>query len=260
MQNTSSLEGKLPIIFIHGSFANSKSWRKILEILEDAYEYEAIDLPGHGGMPDPDDFNTPTLQPEFQKIKNIIEQNPHMRNGVHLVGHSFGAVVALACALNTSLPVKKLTLFEPVDVSVLVTFSKNEAMKIVTDFVNDYRSTYKKGDVFACACVIDFWGGKGSFDAIPPHIQAAMADMTDNNLRHWDLCKKKPLTIQQYQKLTIPITLVHGSNSNPVAKTIVNSLNDHLPKSSLHEIVGASHFMITTHPRECADLLRLTQL
>ena len=248
-------ETNLPIIFIHGSFANSNSWRKISDLIDDFYQYGTINLPGHGGLPDPDDFQKPSFQPEFKKIKEILKQSPNMQDGVHLVGHSFGAVVALACSLNSSLPIKKLTLFEPVDVSVLTTFSKLEALKTVTDFIDSYKHAHNNNEKHACARVIDLWGGTGSFDAIPSHIQAAMADMTQNNLRHWELCKNNPRTIKQYEELNIPVVLVHGSKSNPVAINIAKSLNDHLPNSSIHEIADASHFMITSHPKECAKIL-----
>ncbi|MBT6032796.1 MAG: alpha/beta hydrolase, partial [Kordiimonadaceae bacterium] len=39
--------------------------------------------------------------------------------GIHLVGHSYGGVVALAAALKDEFNIKKLTLFEPVAASVL---------------------------------------------------------------------------------------------------------------------------------------------
>ena len=254
---TSNVEKTLwPLVFIHGSFANSKSWYKIIDKLGDNYQCIAVNLPGHGGLEDPTDFDCPTFEPEFEKIEKAICDIPYANNGVHLIGHSFGGVVALAAALNNRLPIKKLTLFEPVAVNVLQTFTETKALKTVLDFVNLYETAFKTGQENVCARVIDFWGGKGSFDLIPDHIKKVMVHLTANNLRHWRLCMKSEGGISDYKNLNIPVTLVHGSNSNTVAKRIVSSLNTHLPKSSIKIIDDATHFMITSHPQECVDIIR----
>ncbi len=254
---TSSVKKNLvPLAFIHGSFANGKSWNKIIDKLKFDYQCIAINLPGHGGLYDPTDFACPTFEPEFEKIEKAVFEIPHTSNRVHLVGHSFGGVVALAAALNNKLPIKKLTLFEPVAVNLLQLFSETKALKTVLDFIDLYETEYKMGQKNVCARVIDFWGGKGSFDLIPDHIKKVMVNLTANNQRHWKLCMKSVGGICDYKNLNIPVTLIHGSNSNHVAKSIVRSLNTHLPKSSIKIIDDASHFMITSHPQECVDIIR----
>ncbi len=245
-----------PLVFIHGSFASANSWRKIIERVGDEYECIAFDLPGHGRMDDPDDFAHPSLMPEFESIINATENKIGPQGGIHLVGHSYGGVVALAAAMQGVVPIRKLTLFEPVDAAVLPLFGEQKAMDTVLEFVDSYSSAAKKGENFACGRVIDFWGGDGSFDAIPKYIQEAMATMTKNNLRHWDLCKNENRNISDFEALNIPVTLVNGALSNNVAKTITSSLNRHLPNSKLETINGASHFMVTSHPDECAKIIK----
>ncbi|MDG1995640.1 MAG: alpha/beta hydrolase [Emcibacteraceae bacterium] len=241
----------LPIIFIHGSFANAKSWRKIIELNNFQNNSQQINLPGHGGLDDPSDFNNPTFETEFNAIK---AQTEYANNPVHLVGHSYGGVVSLAAALTKSFNVAKLTLFEPVAVSTMKTFKDINAVKIVKQFIEEYRFAAKDGEKNACSRVIDFWGGEGSFEMIPPHIQDAMASMTKNNLRHWDLCDKQ-FPAELYKNLDIPVDIIYGSKSNEVAKSIAKNLFENLPDARLHQIEGASHFMITSHPKECLNIL-----
>lgn len=245
----------LPMVFIHGSFSNAKSWRKIIELLKNTHTCIAVDLPGHGGQQDPNDFNNPSLQPEFNMISASIQDHPECRNGIHLIGHSYGGVVALAAAINSDIPVKKLTLFEPVDVRVLPVFGHHSAMDAVLEFIKEYRQALNNNEKNACARVIDFWGGPGSFAAIPTFIQDAMEPMTKNNIRHWNICKSKPPHLSDYHNITIPVHFIHGSKSNPIAKLISTSLNENIPASKLEVIQGASHFMITTHVDECAATL-----
>ncbi len=253
MTKTDNKNNDLPIIFIHGSFANSKSWRKIKDHLGNPDHTYSINLPGHGGLNDPDDFNDPQFETEFEAIKSQCEIHDQP---VHLVGHSYGGVVALSATLLGAFNVKRLTLFEPVAVGLLSSFNKVNSIKVVEQFVDDYFTASEKGENNVCARVIDFWGGKGSFEQIPPHIQTAMATMTDNNLRHWKLCQKTNFDAHLFHELNIPVTIIHGSNSNSVAKDIANSLYNNISGSQLYSIDGASHFMITSHSQESANIIR----
>ncbi|MEZ5756776.1 MAG: alpha/beta hydrolase [Emcibacteraceae bacterium] len=243
-------------IFIHGSFANANSWRKIIENLNGQNELMAINLPGHGGLIDPTDFDQPTLSPEFDVILDEIEKHQQKFDDIHLIGHSYGGVVALEAALSLNLPIQKLTLFEPVYVSILKTYNHQPALKTVTEFVKDYEEAARKGEANACAKVIDFWGGSGSFDLIPDHIKTQMSFMTKNNLRHWKICNSISRKPDDYQSLELPVSIIHGGKSNQVAKTIAETLNNHLPHSRLEIIEPASHFMITSHPEASANIIR----
>ena len=211
MTKTDNKNNDLPIIFIHGSFANAKSWRRIVDILNNTNTCIALDLPGHSGQQDPDDFDNPSLQPEFDAISSKIKDHPECKKGIHLIGHSYGGVVALAAAMNLDIPVKKLTLFEPVDVRVLPVFAQTAAYEKVIQFVEEYRLAVKNNEKHACSRVIDFWGGPGSYAAIPKFIQDTMEPMTPNNIRHWDICKSAAPVLEDYQKINFPVHLVHVS-------------------------------------------------
>lgn len=250
-------KNQLSNVFIHGSFANARSWKKIIGKLDQNTSNIAINLPGHGGAPDPQDFLHPSLEPEIMAIRSKLNETGVLENGLHLIGHSYGGVVALGITMSNALPVKKLTLFEPVDVSVLSVFGEIAAASDVRQFMQEYQAAIKIGEFNACARVIDFWGGEGSFDQIPEHIQKQMNEMTKNNLRHWEICKNNGKLPGEYQNLQIPVTLVHGSKSNSTAINICTSLNNNFPNSKIQVIDSASHFMITSHSNECAKIIKM---
>ena len=165
-------------IFIHGSFANSQSWKKILKKIGQKNFNYLVELPGHGGTNDPDDFDNPSLEPEIATIKEKLNNTDAQEKDLHLIGHSYGGVVALGAAMQHALPVKRLTLFEPVDVSVLSVFGEVDAANEITQFMTDHKDAADSDEVTACERVIDFWGGKGSYKKIPSHIQQQMVSMT----------------------------------------------------------------------------------
>lgn len=242
-----------PIVLVHGSYATTSTWKKMLERLSQTHHCIAIKLPGHGGMPDPTDFASPSIETELAVIEAAVRQ--FTDRPIHLVGHSYGGVVALAQALKGALPVSRLTLFEPVATWVL-NVVEDEAMQAeVAAFLGRYRRDAAAGQAHVCGQVIDFWGGGEHFAALPPHIQDAMGTMVANNLRHWDICTVAQHSRADLAALDIPTHLVCGTRSNAVARAIVDHLHAELPNSQRTDIEGASHALVTSHPEACLAAL-----
>jgi len=77
-----------PIIFIHGSYATTSTWKKIVQQLANTHHCISIKLPGHSGMPDPDDFSAPNINTELHIIESVVTKLTNQP--IHLIGHSFG--------------------------------------------------------------------------------------------------------------------------------------------------------------------------
>ncbi|MGW7596094.1 alpha/beta fold hydrolase, partial [Streptomyces rubiginosohelvolus] len=52
-----SASGLPPALFVHGLGGSSQNWSALMELLADRVEGEALDLPGFGDSPPPDDGN-----------------------------------------------------------------------------------------------------------------------------------------------------------------------------------------------------------
>ncbi len=212
-----------PIVLVHGSYATTSTWKKMVERLSQSHHCIAIKLPGHGGMPDPADFASPSVETELAVIEAAVRQ--FTDRPIHLVGHSYGGVVALAQALKGSLPMSRLTLFEPVATCVLDAVGDEAMQAEVQTFLSRYRRDAAAGQPQVCGQVIDFWGGGDHFAALPAHIQDAMGTMVANNLRHWDICTEPRHSRAELAALRIPTHLVCGTRSNDVARAIVDHLH-----------------------------------
>ncbi|SGY88403.1 Alpha/beta superfamily hydrolase [Moritella viscosa] len=245
-----------PIVFIHGSYATTSTWKKIVQQLANTHHCISIKLPGHSGMPDPDDFSAPNINTELHIIESVVTKLTNQP--IHLIGHSFGGVVALALALKGSIEIQELTLFEPVSTWVLESVEDRGMMARVNEFVQDYRQGISNNEPYVCGKVIDFWAGKGAFNLLPDFIKDAMVPLTANNNRHWTLSMNIHLNRKTLNALTIPTRLVCGSVSNPVAQAIVNHLSNELANSKKYMIQGASHFLVTSHATQCLDIISKT--
>lgn len=238
-----------PIIFIHGSYATTSTWKKMVEQLAHSHRCISIKLPGHCGTPDPEDFSNPTIETELEILEYVVNSLPE--EPIHLVGHSFGGVIALAQALKGNLNISQLSLFEPVAVSLL----DEEMSAIVQEFLAKYRRDVSNKIPFACGQVIEFWGGKGAFESLPDFIKEGMEPLVTNNIRHWNsesVMDCKPVDLQN---LSVPTRLICGTKSNPVANTICDYLKNQIPHSKKYTIEGASHFLVTSHARECLEAI-----
>jgi len=242
-----------PIVFIHGSYATTSTWKKIVQQLSLTHHCISIKLPGHCGMPDPDDLELPNINTELDMIESVISTLTDQP--IHLIGHSFGGVVALALALKGKVKIDELTLFEPVSTWVFESVGDKAMTAQVNEFIQGYRQSISNNEPYACGKVIDFWGGKGAFASLPDFIKDGMVPLTANNNRHWTLCTNTLQDRKTLNALTIPTKLVCGSKSNPVAQAIVNHLGRELPNNEQFMIPGASHFLVTSHATDCLTII-----
>ena len=95
-----------PLILIHGWRGTSNHWQETLTSLADIREVHAFDLPGHGKTPPREALLTPeglaALTLEYADRSGLTEFD--------LLGHSFGAVVAVAVATRQPQRVRRLVL------------------------------------------------------------------------------------------------------------------------------------------------------
>ncbi len=81
-----------PLVLLHGGLSDGRSWAPQLETLADRYDVVAWDAPGCGGSGDPS--GAPSLSDYADAVAALVGSLGFAP--VHLVGHSFGAGLALA--------------------------------------------------------------------------------------------------------------------------------------------------------------------
>lgn len=102
--------GLPPALYVHGLGGSSQNWSALMALLDGTVASEALDLPGFGDSPPPDDGNYSLTGHARAVIRYLDAQG---RGPVHLFGNSMGgAVTTRVAALRPDL-VRTLTLISP---------------------------------------------------------------------------------------------------------------------------------------------------
>ncbi|MGP3968025.1 alpha/beta fold hydrolase [Streptomyces sp. 6N223] len=110
-------DGLEPALMVHGLGGSSRNWSALMELISGDVECEALDLPGFGASPPPDDGDY-SVYGHTRAVIRCLESSG--RGPVHLMGNSHGgAVVTRVAALRPDL-VRTLTLVAPALPEVLV--------------------------------------------------------------------------------------------------------------------------------------------
>ena len=102
--------GLPPALYIHGLGGSSQNWSALMARLDGTVDSEALDLPGFGDSPPPDDGNYSVTGHARAVIRYLDAQG---RAPVHLFGNSLGGAIATRVAALRPDLVRTLTLVSP---------------------------------------------------------------------------------------------------------------------------------------------------
>ncbi|WP_250214278.1 alpha/beta fold hydrolase [Acrocarpospora catenulata] len=96
-------------VFVHGLAGSATNWTDLMGLLADDVAGYAVDLPGAGYSPAPEDGDY-SVDAHAHAVIRLIE---HLGSPVHLFGNSLGGAVAVRLSANRPELVRSLTLVSP---------------------------------------------------------------------------------------------------------------------------------------------------
>ena len=246
---TSFGEGPREALMIHCGLAHSAVWGRMARSLSGLLTMTAFDTPGHGRSAHWDGRD------ELQKATAEIAAD-FLSQPTDIIGHSFGATVALRLAVMRPKLVRSLTLIEP----VFFAGALRDHPEIAADFESsqgDFIPAMERGDTLTAAR--DFtrlWGDGTPWDAIPSETQQLLADQmyliaASKAALHDDVGRM--LEPGVLEALAQPVLLVEGSASPDIIHLIGNGLSARLPNVTRTVIMGAAHMAPITHADQVAS-------
>ncbi|MBA3478030.1 MAG: alpha/beta hydrolase, partial [Lautropia sp.] len=209
-------------------------------------------LCGYGRTAETRRKEDPGMDHEVRLVESIYR---HLDKPVHLVGHSFGGTVALAAALAATVEVASLSCFEANPIGLIQDRGDGALYQETLRMSRDFEAAVGAGERDAPARIIDFWGGEGAFAAMPEPVKAYCRDTAEVNVVDWRTAFGYGVTSLECSSLRVPVLLARGGLANPAMVAITDALQESLPQARSAVVEGAGHFLISSHPARCAELL-----
>ena len=242
-----------PVVFVPGSFSTGSSWRIITTPLSERYRTITTSLSGYGQTQERRRFGGNHIEDEMDVLEAVLKSADAP---VHLVAHSFGALVALTLARRRAPELLSMTLLEPTAFNLLHLggeFTLNQEVHAMT---HRYMTEWEGGNQQAVRHVIDFYGEAGTFDSYPPMVQEKLINQTPTNILDWRTAYADAITFKDFAAVKVPTLVVCGRSSHMAMQCCNQLLVDHLPQAHIMTLQGANHFMIGTHTSDLTDAIK----
>ena len=231
-----------PLIVIHGSMSSHRQWQSLAERLRDRYRLIVPDLL----MSDPGSRNLGafTFANDCAFIGELVDANP----GAHLLGHSYGGVVAIKAALGQRDTLGSLILMEPSCFHLLKQEGQPEYDEIIR--LRDVQHEQEaRGDAAQAArAFIEYWIGPAGWEAMPERRKELMTLGLPKLNEDWPGTLDDHTRLADYRSLSLPTLLMRAKDTRAPSFRIAELLRSALPNPAFVEIASGGHMSPLTNP------------
>lgn len=240
------------VVLVPGSCSTGAAWRPIVSRWEGRFRAVTTSLLGYGGTAERRTAADTDISHEAEILEQVIR-----RAGcpVHLVGHSFGGLAALAVALRDRVPLLSLSILEAPAAELLRAMGEHRHYRAFRAMLGVYFAAVRAGETNAIEAMIDFYGGAGAFASWPQRVRDYAVATTAVNVLDWASAYGFQPTPGALASIDIPTLVLWGSASHPAVRRANELLSLCLANSAAVPLAGAAHFMIATHAEKMAGVL-----
>lgn len=253
-----------PVVCLHASGSSARQWRPLFEALAWRADWMvgraapaaalAPDFLGHGASP-PWPHEAPShLDVDARAVARLLPRG----SPVHLVGHSYGAAIALWLAQQMPERVASLALYEPVAFGLLPDAPHDAARLEVTTMGGALCELAAHGRMVAAARAFsEYWSGADAWTSLNAAQQGAVIARMPAVVRHFEALADAHWRPAALARPDLPVLLLEGTHTRAPARRIVDALAEAWPQAQRCRIAGAGHMGPLTHPESVTrELMR----
>ncbi|WP_309667659.1 alpha/beta fold hydrolase [Tabrizicola sp.] len=247
--------GARRVLALHCSLGHSGMWSGLAERLT-GVSVTAPDLPGHGKSGDWDgreDFHALSA-----RVATSIAELAGTGEPVDLIGHSFGATVALRIALERPDLVRSLVLVEP------VIFAAAKDDPTYAPLLSEHRTVallIANGDRAKAAALFHArWGTGEAFADLSARQQGAIIARIHLIAAQNDVLLDDTAGLLRpggLEAIRVPVLMIEGGDSPPIIHAVQAALCARLPLVTRLIVQGAEHMVPITHPGDVARSVQM---
>jgi pimeloyl-ACP methyl ester carboxylesterase len=248
--------GRGPLaVFVHGAAGDCRQWEEIAAALQSGYRAVRVSRRYHWPSPPPSAGAVYTYESHRDDLLVMLRAADHP---VHLVGHSWGAGVALLAALSEPRLLRTLTLIEPPFASLLPPAaegidgergSRGEMLEAIRSFA---RSGEHERATVAMIDWVQGGLGFGGLRASVQHVLLANARTTGPTFA----AQPPAVTCDHLRGLRVPTYVLRGEHTRTWYRLIGEAVAACIPGAELAAVPAAAHMSIVENARAVARLIR----
>lgn len=244
--------GARPVLALHCTLAHSGAWRGVSLALAEQATLHAFDMPSHGKSGD--------WTPDMGDLHDVAtaEARKFLTEPMDVIGHSFGATIALRLACENPELVRSVTSIESVWFAAAAA-DEPSRIDAFADRNAEFEAAMAAGDRMTAARSFNRnWGDGSAWDSIPEATRQYMAD------RIHFVQASTPFVFHdapgllasgKIEALDCPVLLMQGEQADDTIDAVNAALHRRLKHSHRETLKGAGHMAPITHPRETAKAI-----
>ena len=240
----------LPIVLLHGSATGSHSWAAVRTGLEAHGAMVVVpDMLGYGRSPTPSEAWQ--LKDEVAHLRGLLDMQGV--GAFHLVTHSIGAFFGLHLRLAIGSRVARLTLVDPVVVSVLRVPGEEDALREVQTLCDQFMRALPDHDAAACL-LVEHWSGAGAWNALGEKGRALVTRLAPRLRLEMTVSAADRTTLAELTSSAVPTSVLVGERTSAAPRSVSRLLAGAFDARSV-VVPGAAHMIPLTHPAAVVEAI-----
>lgn len=243
------------VVLLHSSASSHKQWRNLRALLNADYDVFAPDQWGCGTAPAWPGTSPFTLMDE---VRPLAERIGPAGDRIHLIGHSYGAGVALRLARTWPERVASLTLIEPTAFHVLRHSADDRPLfRQVTEVAGRISRAVISGHYDqGMREFVDYWNGHGAWDRMPEDRRAQLLPRLAKVPLDFRALFQDESQAADFRSVKAPTLIIQGAESRLQVARICDLLCGGLHVTDRIALAGAGHMVPITHAPQVNAIVR----
>ena len=250
------------IVLLHGGATGSSSWNPVARSLAaSGASVFAPDMLGYGASPAP--TGSYAIAEEVAHLIRGLGLQPRSCNGMiyavgfggtfHLVTHSLGSLIGLHLRRALGARVARMTLVDPVLVSVLREYGEDDAYAEMEEQYQRFMSL--SADHEAAHFFVDHWSGAGAWPSMGSRGRAMVTSLVPTLRLEMTAAQSDRAKLAWLAESPPPTTILVGERTLLAPRAAARLLGAALRATTV-VVPGAAHMIPITHPEAVVDAVR----
>lgn len=253
--------GSETVILLHCSGSSHRIFKHIIESLSEQFRVLAPDLAGYGASEAWSENESFHYQYDIDLVQRLIAL---CRTPVHIIGYSYGGLLALEVAPGCD-ALRSMLLMEPAALQILRESDHSRLdREVETVGARVVKSAKARQMRRAAATYMSYWGGYWRWLLMSRDAKNRVQNTVHKAAMEFESVFSEASHLDYYRKVSCPVMLVGGNQTRDAAKAIIQILEQTLPKVETRWLKGASHLTLLrqTNIREIIDqwLLKVSNI